>query len=282
MRILTFDVEEWFHILDHDPTKAEGNWARYERRLEANLDRILELLAARDLKATFFCLGWVVREYGSAIERIHAAGHEIASHSDRHQLAYEQDRREFRADLDRSIKVLEDAIGVKIRAYRAPGFSLTDKNKWVFEELIGAGIEIDCSIFPARRAHGGFESFSEERPAWVTTPSGKIKEFPMNTAMFLGRRVIFSGGGYFRLFPLPLLRHFIRRADYVMTYFHPRDFDVDQPLVANLSFLRRFKSYFGLKGAQKKLEALLDEFRFMSLSEAEKSVEWDKAPVVRF
>ena len=102
----------------------------------------------------------------------------------------------------------------------------------------------------------------------------------MNTATFLGRRVIFSGGGYFRFFPLPLLRHFTRRADYMMTYFHPRDFDADQPMVPNLSSVRRFKSYYGLGGAQRKLEALLDEFPFINLTEAEKAIEWNEVPVV--
>ena len=132
MHSLTFDIEEWFHILDCSTTKGAAEWSKYEYRLDENLDRILSLLEKHDQKATFFCLGWIARIFPKAIREIVDRGHEIASHSDMHQLAFEQDVETFRADLDQSIKCLEDATGVKIRAYRAPGFSLQQKNKWVF------------------------------------------------------------------------------------------------------------------------------------------------------
>ena len=34
MKILTFDIEEWFHILDHESTKNESSWNKYENRIE--------------------------------------------------------------------------------------------------------------------------------------------------------------------------------------------------------------------------------------------------------
>ncbi|MEJ2527995.1 MAG: polysaccharide deacetylase family protein, partial [Sulfurovaceae bacterium] len=95
MNILTFDIEEWFHIMDNDSTRTEVQWVRYERRLDANMERIFELLERKQQKATFFCLGWIAREYPHIIRRIHEQGYEIASHSDMHQLAYEQSRDEF-------------------------------------------------------------------------------------------------------------------------------------------------------------------------------------------
>lgn len=63
MNILTFDVEEWFHILDNDSTKSEKEWANYEYRLDGNMDKIFSLLEKHQQKATFFCLGWVAREF---------------------------------------------------------------------------------------------------------------------------------------------------------------------------------------------------------------------------
>ena len=125
MNILTFDVEEWFHILDNDSTRSEKEWSKFEYRLEANLDRIFSLLDEHNQKATFFCLGWVAKEFPQLIRRIHESGYEIASHSYRHQLAYEQSHHEFRHDLENSINSLEDITGSKVRSYRAPGFSLT-------------------------------------------------------------------------------------------------------------------------------------------------------------
>jgi polysaccharide deacetylase family protein (PEP-CTERM system associated) len=280
MNIITFDIEEWFHILDNQSTRTVDDWQYYERRLDANVDRILELLCECDLQATFFCLGWVAREFPQVIERIVGQGHEVATHSDQHQLAYEQTPSEFRADLDNSIKSLEDVSGQKIRAYRAPGFSLKEENSWVFEELISAGIEVDCSIFPAKRSHGGFSGFGSNTPSLVKTDAGTIREFPINTKSFFGGNMIFSGGGYFRLLPTWLLKRFIQDENYVMTYFHPRDFDPEQPMISELSWIRKFKSYYGLRGAQGKLELLLKSFEFLSLSEAEKKIDWEMLPII--
>ena len=280
MNILTFDIEEWFHILDNDSTKAESEWGKYERRLDSNMERIFGLLNERNLKATFFCLGWVAREFQHVVRRIVKEGHEVATHSDLHQLAYDQTPSEFYADLELSIKTLEDVSGTRIRAYRAPGFSLKDENKWVFEELIRAGIEVDCSVFPAARSHGGFPAFSSETPSVVETSSGSIREFPVNTEKILGQNMIFSGGGYFRLLPRRLLHRYTRKSDYVMTYFHPRDFDPEQPMIPELSALRKFKSYYGLKRAQSKLEGLLDAHEFISLREAEEIIDWNNVPVI--
>jgi hypothetical protein len=146
--------------------------------------------------------------------------------------------------------------------------------------LVQEGFEVDCSIFPARRAHGGFPNFGSARPLRIHTPSGELKEFPMSTAELAGRRLVFSGGGYFRLLPLGLLQRLWRRSDYTMTYFHPRDFEPDQPYLPGLGPLRRFKSYYGLGQAESKLRAILREFPFESVQAAEKQVDWANAPVV--
>gem|GEM_PF-4554515 len=103
----------------------------------------------------------------------------------------------------------------------------------------------------------------------------------MNTSRFLWFSFVFSGGGYFRLFPHEMLRFLTNRANYVMTYFHLRDFDPDQPVVPSLSPWRRFKSYYGLGRALPKLTRLLDEFPFVSLYEAEALVPWDRVRRVR-
>ena len=281
MTILSFDIEEWFHLLDHPSTRTEADWAKFPARIHENVDRILDMLARQNQSATFFCLGWVARKYPEIIRQIAHAGYEIATHSDAHQLAYQQTRPQFKEDLIRSIQSLENITGKKIRAYRAPGFSLMEANKWVFEELIAQGIEIDCSIFPAARAHGGFANFGEQEPCWVEVNGLRIKEFPINVANIAGMPIVFSGGGYFRLFPDVVLKALWDRQSYVMTYFHPRDFDGGQPMIQDLSIVRKFKSYYGLSKAMSKLERLMAGRQFMDLSSAEKQVDWDQARVVR-
>ena len=87
----------------------------------------------------------------------------------------------------------------------------------------------------------------------------------MSYGSILGRRIIFSGGGYFRLLPYPALKLGFDRANYVMTYFHPRDFDPDQPVLSSLSKKRKFKSYYNLAGTEAKLDKLLSVEEFISL-----------------
>ena len=281
MNILTFDVEDWFQILDNESTKDEKQWLNLESRIEQNMEKIFELLKRNNQSATFFCIGWVARKYPQLLRRIAEAGFEIATHSDMHQLAYEFNKDEFRQDLEKSIKSIEDVVGKKVRAYRAPGFSLMQENKWVFEELVKQGIEIDCSVFPAKRAHGGFEEFGYAEPAYIELEGERIKEFPINVYPVLGNNMVFSGGGYFRLFPYALIKFMMKRSDYVMTYLHPRDFDPDQPMIEGLSAVRKFKSYYGLGSSYAKLEKMIEEFKFIDLKEADMTVNWKNAKVIK-
>jgi peptidoglycan-N-acetylglucosamine deacetylase len=281
MNILTFDIEEWFHILDNDSTKTEKEWSNYEYRLESNMDRIFELLDRKNQKATFFVLGWVAREFPQVLKKIDSLGYEIATHSDKHQLAYEQSKDEFRKDLDMSIKSIENVIGKKVTTYRAPGFSIKEENKWVFEELINQGIEIDCSVFPSKRSHGGFESYGHAKPSLIDVNGTKLKEFPINLFEFSGKNLIFSGGGYFRLLPYWMIKKMMKKSDYVMTYFHPRDFDPNQPMINELSIFRKFKSYYGLSSSFDKLEKLITDFDFIDLKEAEKKIDWNNMQSIK-
>jgi len=274
VRILTFDIEEWFNLLDFDATRSVEMWGNFESRILKNTDRILELLEKKGQKATFFCLGWVAEKYPELIKKIDAAGYEIGSHSCAHQLAYELTPDQFRDDLKKSLDLLQNVTGKKVTCYRVPGFSITRDNAWTIDILIENGIQSDSSIFPAPRGHGGFENFGTDQPVVIKTAAGSLKEFPINTVRFLGKQIIFSGGGYFRLLPYMLIDKFMKQSPYVMTYFHPRDFDAGQPMLKGLPLGRRFKSYCGLGGAFRKLETLLDSYRFTDMKSADQAVIW--------
>ncbi|WP_027394455.1 polysaccharide deacetylase family protein [Aquimarina latercula] len=280
MNILTFDIEEWFHILDNESTKTEKEWNNYESRIHKNMDTIFRLLEECNVKATFFCLGWIGDKYPDVVKRIDDAGYEIGTHSNMHQLAYEMGEKEFEDDLRASIDVLESITGKKIKTYRAPGFSITKNNLWTFEVLKKLGIENDCSIFPANRAHGGISSFTESKPCIIEYNGIQLKEFPINTSSVLGKEVIFSGGGYFRFMPYNLIKKFSNNTDYIMTYFHPRDFDYEQPMIKGLSVFRRFKSYYGLKGCEKKLKRWISDFEFTDLKTYSDQIKWDSVAKV--
>ena len=258
MKFITFDIEDWFHILDHPETANPSSWDKFESRIDHGVGLILDLMDKHDLKGTFFCLGWIAEKHPHIIKRIDTAGHHIGTHSYYHQLAYEQTEDEYRRDLSDSIKILSDLTGKTIDAYRAPGFSIKESNLWAFDVMAEEGIKYDSSVFPANRAHGGLPQFTTDQPCKVITKKGyEIIELPMNTASLLGQKFVFSGGGYFRLLPEWYLKKLFRSQKYVMTYFHPRDFDAGQPMIPGLSRFRKFKSYYGIYQSTEKLNSLL-------------------------
>lgn len=280
MNVLTFDVEEWFHLLDNDSTRTEKQWGNYEIRIYENMERIFRILEDTDTKATFFIIGWIAKTYPDIVRRI-AERYEIGSHTMNHQLVWQQGRNEFRQDVESSIKLLEDITGKKVTTFRAPGFSIRGSEAWAFEILYDLGITTDCSIFPAHHAHGGMPSYKKVVPSLIKHEGVQIKEFPVSIKEIFGKHLIFSGGGYFRLIPYVLLKHWTKRCDdYLLAYIHPRDLDFGQPMIRELSLFRRFKSYYGLKYAENKLRRFLNDFDFVDIETASQIINWSHVPIV--
>ena len=280
MNILTFDIEEWFHLLDFDATRTEAEWKNYEVRIHENVERIFRVLEETDTKATFFIIGWVAKTYPELIRKI-AEKYQIGCHTMNHQLVWQQTPEEFRADVEIGVKMLEDITGKKVECFRAPGFSIRESEGWAYETLADLGIHYDCSVFPAAHAHGGMPSYPKPAPGIIEYKGIQIKEFPVSFKTIAGKHIIFSGGGYFRLCPYPMVRRWSHEAsDYLMAYIHPRDLDAGQPMLEGLPVSRKFKSYVGLKGAEKKLRKWLMEFEFGDVAAAERQVDWSAAPVV--
>ena len=281
MKILTFDIEDWFHILDNKETKSSTEWIKFDSRIRLGMDLIYDVLKKTEKSATFFVVGWMAEKYPEIIREISDYGFEIGSHTHLHQLAYEQDRKIFYNDVEKSIKTLEDCTGEKVSSFRAPGFRITENNKWAFEVLHELGITKDSSVFPAGRAHGGLPTYCSALPSIIDYNGIKLKEFPINTHTILGKPFIFSGGGYFRLLPYKIIENWTNQSNYVMTYFHPRDFDIDQPIIPGLSLSRRFKSYVGIKNCKPKLEKWLRSFDFIDLNQADKKINWNHVPKIK-
>lgn len=280
MNLLTFDIEDWYNC---DFITSDFDWDKYEVRIYEGVDRILGELAKRNLKGTFFCLGWIAEKHPDVIRRIHQQGHHIGCHSYQHELSFRFDREGFKKDTERSKKLIEDLIGERIDSFRAPGFSITENNIWSLEILAELGFQYDCSLFPAPHDYGGFPSFGKAEPTLLKLPNGVLlKEFPINIHKLLGCDLVFSGGGFFRLFPYKLIRRWSLKSPYLMTYFHPRDFDPDQPMIESLPLMRKFKSYVGLKGALKKFQYYLDDFDFIDIREANRLIDWNNVRKIKF
>lgn len=279
MNILTFDVEEWFHLLDNDSTNTEKQWNNYPPRIYENMDRIFDILEKTNTRATFFIIGWIAKKYPDIVRRI-ADKYEIGSHTMNHQLIWKQGKESFQKDLQTSLKLLEDITGKPVKYFRAPGFSIRQTEPWAFEVLSENGIEIDCSVFPAIHAHGGMPAYSQAIPSIIKYNGCLIREFPISIKKIAGKNIVFSGGGYFRLFPYSLIKKWSREQSYIMSYIHPRDLDENQPMIQDLSLSRKFKSYIGIKNAKTKLLRYLTDIKFVDIATAAKMVEWNKVPVI--
>lgn len=255
MKFLTFDIEDYHHLLDLPG--IESQYDKSQSIVEGFVDDLLPLLREHEVTAIFFILGEVVEKFPTAVRKIAQEGHVIGTHSFAHKMLSEQSDAEFIDDLVRSINLIENVTGVGVHCYRAPGFSLTSDYFHRYSMLAKAGIKFDFSLFDGHASHGGVELPTNEFPICFETEFGKVQSFPFMRSKVLNSRWPLMGGGYFRIAPYALIEMATRADLYTMTYFHPRDFSYLQPRLAGLSFLRYFKAYAGMRGAFRKLQKLI-------------------------
>ncbi len=262
---MSIDVEDYFQVSAFAPHIRRDEWDAMPCRVERNMDVILGLLDEANSKATFFTLGWIAERYPQVVRRIVDAGHELASHGYGHQRASDLTPEQFRDDISRAKKILEDLGGVAIRGYRAPSFSINHENWWAVEELGNAGYEYSSSIYPVRHDHYGMP----DAPRFAHRPNGEtgILELPPTTVSLFGRNLPAAGGGWFRLLPYEVSRWMLNRVNAqdnapCMFYFHPWEVDHEQPRLQGLSAKTRFRHYVNLKHMQGRLRRLLKDFEW--------------------
>lgn len=270
LNAFTVDVEDYFHVAALASAIPRATWPEREYRVERNTQCLLELLAERDVRGTFFVLGWVAERSPGLVRAIAAAGHEIACHGYSHELIYRQSRQEFREETARAKGLLEDAIGQAVLGYRAASFSVVRQTLWALDELLDLGFRYDSSIFAIRHDRYGIPDASP-MPGRVTAPSGRsILEFPMAPADFFGFKIPVTGGGYFRIFPYRLTLAGLRRINAAgrpfAFYLHPWEIDPEQPRV-KVGTLSRFRHYTNLARCQERLRRLLGEFAFCPMGQ---------------
>lgn len=270
---MTVDVEDYFHVAAFADVIDAGRWDKYPCRVEHNTDVLLRLFEQKRIKATFFVLGWVAERYPEIVRQIVAQGHELASHGYSHQLVYSQTPEVFREETLRSKQILEDQGQKPVVGYRAASYSITAKSLWALDILAELGFTWDSSIFPIRHDRYGMPN-SPERPYRIKTSSGAlITEFPLTTAKVAGMSVPAAGGGYFRQYPYLLSRFLFKRASLngarpQIFYLHPWEIDADQPRVEGASWFSRFRHYTNLKRCLPRLERMIDDFPFTTVSES--------------
>jgi polysaccharide deacetylase family protein (PEP-CTERM system associated) len=290
VNILTFDIEEWYI-----EKTFRGNRAFRYKEFDNTLSKVLDELDRLNIKGTFFCVGKLASEFPDVIRRIASRGHEIGCHSYIHVWVNKMTEDMLYEDTMDALKALEDVIGNKVTCYRAPAFSITEKNPWAIPVLADCGIESDASIFPGSHDFGGYPSFPQDRPCKVVYQGTTLKEYPIGMMSVAGRKIAYSGGGYFRLIPYWLISMTMGRRDYDICYFHLNDLITQkrnfmsradyeeyfiQPGTLKNRMIRYFKNNARTGDTFEKLIRLLSEHQFENIYEADRLIDWNQVKTI--
>ncbi len=259
---LSFDVEDWFTVRNMRDAISEVDWQNQDLRVQIGMKFILDSLAEKNIKATFFILGWIADQCPELVRKISDQGHEIACHGYSHTPIDLLTPEAFEADLKKAIDTIEKVTGQKIKGFRAPSFSVMEKTAWALPIIKKLGLEYDSSIFSTRHPDYGVQNF----PTEITTVSG-LTEVPLKKSKIWGMKIPVCGGGYFRMLPYQFTKSALQRdlkKDAVVMYFHPWEFDAAQPRV-KLGVLKTFRHYVGLNSNREKFLNLINDFEFTTI-----------------
>jgi polysaccharide deacetylase family protein (PEP-CTERM system associated) len=273
MNLFTVDVEDWFHVCGAGGQLDFPNWESLESRVVSTTRRLLDLLDAPRVTATFFVVGWVAERYPELVQEILRAGHEVGSHSHLHRRVYELTPAEFCRDLDLGIAALMAAGAARPTAFRAPEWSINDRSPWALSELVGRGFTADASMAPLKIV--GSVHYPRQ-PHLRDTPSGPIVEVPPFVADKLGQVMPLGWGWGLRMSSPSGVLKAIDAANTagipaVFTV-HPWEVDPDPPRVA-LPPRLRFAHYFRLGGFERRLKEIVRRTPFSTLAAVQKETE---------
>lgn len=270
---LSIDLESYWH---HEWLRRRVDRSAADDRVLAATEPLLDLLAKRDVRATFFVVGEIIEQHPALIRRIVAAGHELGCHTYTHRPLWEMTEAEFDDELTLFKQALQRCLpGLQPRGFRAPTFSLSAATAWALDVLARHGYSYDSSVFPLRNPIYGVSGAptTPYRPAANlvdSDPAAPLLEWPM-TAWRVGPLTLpVCGGIYLRLLPLPLILHGLGAAQKrgpIVLFLHPWELDPDLPRFA-LPLRDRAVIYTNTGAAmQRRLNTLLDNFDFRPMAE---------------
>ena len=260
--LASFDIEDWFHAENLKPSLPTSDWSCLDSRVERNTHALLDILAAAQVRSTFFVRGWIARRHPNMVRRIVAEGHELASHTDAHHRLYDLSRDELVADLARARDTLEQLTGQRVLGVRAPAFTITDEG---LDCLAEAKYWYDSSYhaFGLHDRYGRLSTPVDPEQPVVEVRAGLL-ELPMTRLQWGPMTLPWAGGGYFRVIPYGVYRrgvaHRLARRSWFMFYFHPWELDVEEVPPAGLPATMRFRAYTGRGRMRRDLGKLLQEF----------------------
>ncbi len=265
---MTVDVEDYFQVSAFESHLSRNEWDHWPHSVADNTRRILDLFDQKGIRATFFTLGWVAERYPQLVRDIVDRGHELACHGYDHVRVTGQTPEQFRSDVNRAKRLLQDATGVEVSGYRAPSYSIGRDNLWALGILEELGFRYSSSIYPVRHDLYGMP----EAPRFAFNPevAPGLLEIPISTVRIANHNLPCGGGGYFRLYPYSLSRWAMRKINEegkpAVFYFHPWEIDPEQPRPPGIGAKTRFRHYLNLSRMKQRLGLLLDDFRWDTMA----------------
>jgi polysaccharide deacetylase family protein (PEP-CTERM system associated) len=230
-RLLSVDFEDW-HQLVRRRIGVSG-WEQPGPALRRQTERLLSMLDALGVRATFFVLGMAARSHPELIERIAAAGHEIGCHGDAHRFVNTQTPNEFAEDLRAARSTIERLSGRRPIGYRAPAFSITRETPWAYDVLLEEGFAYDASQHDTPRIRDRVVPSTAE-PHRMQLGDGALWEFPVAVWQKGRMRLPVGGASYWAMVPTAVVLKGVAEAGTLAgLYLHPYELDTE-PLRAAL------------------------------------------------
>ncbi len=264
--VLTIAVEDYFQATALQGIVPSRQWARFERRVENNTRRTLDLLDACGAKATFFVLGWIADEMTELVREIVVRGHEVASKGYHHRPLREMTTGAFREDLLHAREVIERAGRRKVLGYRIATGSFGLEDLWALDVLAEEGFAYDSSMYPRLRSIGG-EAWRRFPFRHVSPRGDVIVEVPLSSYRAAGLSIPFAGGNYFRQLPHALAKRVLREWDAryeapFVLHFHVWELDPEQPSITAAGALARVRQQRNLARMPERIRDHLQTYRF--------------------
>jgi polysaccharide deacetylase family protein (PEP-CTERM system associated) len=151
---LTIDVEDYFQVSAFAQNFSRATWDSVPCRIEANIERILELLTETEARATFFTLGWVAERYPAWSGALSTMGTSLQA-----MATSTTARPSRRWTVPRGYSACQgNSRGpFRLRGARIPGAQLSvgPANPWAFDCIAEAGYRYSSSVYPIRHDHYG-------------------------------------------------------------------------------------------------------------------------------
>jgi polysaccharide deacetylase family protein (PEP-CTERM system associated) len=253
--LLTIDVEEYFHVFFGESSRYPEKWDSLTPEFPNMVESLRDVVRISNGKCVLFIVGWLAEKYPEFIKELSDKGAEIASHGYLHHPVYDMSEKEFSEDLAKSKKAIETAIKRSIRAYRAPGFSIGNKDYESLNLIREAGFTIDSSLLQSRES------------STIGVP--KLFEISQPAVDIFGRKIPTGGGAFFRLIPLRLFKlwHLKKRLRGEALNFYIHTWELYPSLKVRMPKMQSLIQYTNAKRVRKKLENFLGDCEFLSLDE---------------